>query len=311
MRHSITTIAIAVAVGLLATACTNASGSGGSTASSGGSTASSLPGSTVPAAVDQAAVALLPANVKAQGTLVVASDASYPPMEYFATNNKTMTGFDIDLTGAVAARLGLKIQHINAGFDSILPGLAAGKYDVGASDFTITPQRAETVDFVPYLYGGSGIDVKTGNPLGLKMQPMSLCGRTVSAESGSIQGLNQLPEISKQCVAAGKSPVSIKLFPTQTAANLALVSGRVDAIMADSVSMSIEAEASHGQFELAPGADYEPAYSGLAVTKGSPLKAALAAALKDVIASGTYKALLAKYTLPDSIAIAANKVTSP
>ena len=61
---------------------------------------------------------------------------------------------------------------------------------------------------------------------------MSLCGHKLSAQKGSIQGMEQLPAIDKQCRSAGKDPVGIQLYPSQNDANLALTSGRVDAIAA-------------------------------------------------------------------------------
>ncbi|GGS13177.1 hypothetical protein GCM10010269_60570 [Streptomyces humidus] len=122
---------------------------------------------------------------------------------------------------------------MNAGFDTILPGLVAKTYDIGASAFGLTPERSKTVGFVPYVNGGSGLAAKAGNPLGPKREPMPLCGHSVSAQKGSVQGLDQLPAISKKCTRAGKDPVRIDLFPSQDEANLAVVSGRVDAVMGE------------------------------------------------------------------------------
>ncbi|MDQ8706115.1 ABC transporter substrate-binding protein [Streptomyces sp. LHD-70] len=297
MRQSIRLPALTVGltlVALLTTAgCTDASAEG-----DGAAPKAKNPAATVPEVeVDEAAAALLPAEVKTKGTLVVASDASYRPFEYFDTDNKTITGFDIDLTDVLGAKLGLKVRHVNAGFDSILPGLAAKKYDIGASAFSVTPERAKTVDFVTYLRGGTGIAVKTGNPLGLKMAPKSLCGHAVSAQKGSVQGLSQLPEISKSCAEAGRKPVAIELFPSQDGANLAVVSGRVDAVMADTISLAMQAEASGGKFELVDGPLYAPDRYGLAVPKNSPLKPALEAAVKAILSDGTMDALMKKWQI--------------
>jgi polar amino acid transport system substrate-binding protein len=288
---------------LAVTACTNASVGTGSSAppTVPGSEAGGSPGNG--GAVDAAAAALLPADIRAKGVLAVASDASYRPFEYFDTDNRTMIGFDIDLTDAIGAKLGLKVRHVNAGFDSILPGLAAKKYDVGASAFSVTPERARTVDFVSYLHSGSGLAVKAGNPLGLKMDPMALCGRTVSSQKGSAQGLTQLPAISKLCTEAGKPPVEAELFPSQDGADLAVVSGRVDAVMADTVSLSLQAEASNGKFELAPGPDYAPSPIGLALPKGATLAPALKAAMKTALSDGTVKSLMKKWKIPASTAL--------
>ena len=70
--------------------------------------------------------------------------------------------------------------------------------------------------------------------------------------------------------------------------------------MADSISMAVQAKASKGQFELAPGADYEPAPTGFALSKGSPLDDALSAAMKYVVSSGQMKQIMAKWAIPDS-----------
>ncbi|MGY3203603.1 ABC transporter substrate-binding protein [Streptomyces sp. TE5632] len=301
MRHTSRTAALATLLLLAATACTDAS-AGGTDAPADGDAAT---GATAPAdrsdsavAVDPAAAGLLPAAVKQKGVLTVASDASYRPFEYFDTDNKTMIGFDIDITDALGAKLGLEVEHVNAGFDGILPGLSARKYDIGASAFSITPERAKSVDFVRYVDLGSAIAVKKGNPLKLRMEPMALCGRTVAAQKGSIQGLEQLPEISAACTKAGRAAVRTEMFPSQDGANLALVSGRVDASMADTAPLTLQAKASGGQFELAPGPEYKPVPAGLALAKGSELKAALDAAMKSLTADGTAGKLADKWGVP-------------
>ena len=100
---------------------------------------------------DQAIAAAVPADIKSQGTLIVAADATYPPDEYIAEDGKTMIGMDPDLAKAIAQIMGLKAEMQNITFDSIIPGLAAGKYDLGMSSFTDTKEREQTVDFVTYL----------------------------------------------------------------------------------------------------------------------------------------------------------------
>lgn len=274
------------------TACTNAS--------KDGATAADTKSSSNAVAVDKTAASLVPQSIKAKGMLTVAMDASYAPFEYFDTDNKTIIGFDADLSTAAAQKLGLKVKHVNAGFDTILPGLTSGKYDMGESAFSVTPERAKSVDFVAYLSSGSGIAVKPGNPEGLKMDPASLCGHKIAAQKGSTQGIQQLPDISKQCVANGSKAVVIQLYPSQNEANLAVTSGRADAVMADSVSLSYQGKLAGGKFELAPGDDYAPADIGIALPKGSALKPALEAAVKSVVADGTFAKLLKKWAIPSS-----------
>ena len=83
----------------------------------------------------------VPAAVKKKGTLTVAADATYAPNEFFAPNGKTIQGMDVDLAKDLAAVMGLKAKVVNATFDSIIPGLAAHKYDLGMSSFTDTRER--------------------------------------------------------------------------------------------------------------------------------------------------------------------------
>ena len=71
---------------------------------------SDKPKTTVKATLDKDAAAMVPAAIKSKGTLVVGSDASYAPSEFFAGNGKTIIGFDVDLFKAVATTLGLKAK---------------------------------------------------------------------------------------------------------------------------------------------------------------------------------------------------------
>ena len=101
---------------------------------------------------------------------------------------------------------------VNAAFDSILIALTSQKYDVGTSAFSASAERAKVVDFVTYGAGGSGIAVPKGNPKALSMDPMTLCGRTVAAQKGTIQGLDYLPKFSADCTAAGKAAITAHLY---------------------------------------------------------------------------------------------------
>src|SRR4051794_26537537 len=116
----------AVAAALLASAALAACGSSGNDSSSSGSNAKAPSG-----AKDSKVAALVPAAVKKKGTLSVAADATYPPNEFLKPGSKTVIGMDADLADALGKVMGVKVKVLNANFDSIIPGLAAHKYDVG------------------------------------------------------------------------------------------------------------------------------------------------------------------------------------
>ncbi len=242
--------------------------------------------------------ALVPASIKAAGTVTVASDATYAPFEYYAKDDKTMIGYDVDVSNAIAATLGLKVRHVNVTFSAILPGLAAHRYDFAMSGFGITTKRKKVVDFIgPYFVGGSGLAVAKGNPLHLKLTPLAMCGHAIGGEAGSIQVGTYLPNMSGQCAKAGKKPITIKIFKTQNEANLALTSGRVDGVLADTAPLVYQAHLSNGRFELAPGS-YKPVPFGIALPKNSALKPALQAAFKTIKADGTLEKILKKWGMP-------------
>lgn len=294
-RLSFAALSAVAVIPLALAACTTAT-------EPAGANAPVAPGAaTTTAAKSDAAAALVPQELRTKGEIVFAHDASYPPFEYFDKDNTTIIGFDAQLADAIAAKLGLKAKHVNTGFDTILAGLTSKKHDVGMSAFTVTPERTKTVDFVVYFSGGTAIAVPKGNPQNLAMDPLKLCGHKISAQKGSIQGLEQMPAIDKTCRQAGKPGLTIQLYPSQNDANLALASGRVDAIAADSVSLAYQGKLAGGSFELAPGADYEPAPGGIALAKGSSLTAAVGEAVKELAADGTLTKLGASWSLPAQV----------
>lgn len=291
---------------LMTSACTTVSATSGESGSAEPSTGASEI-AAVP--VNQAARDLLPEKIKKKGVITMASDPTYPPFEYYDTDNTTMIGWDVDMGDAIAQALGLKAKHVPATFATILPGLSSGKYDLGMSTFSITEERKKIVDFVPYLSGGTGLAVPTGNPKGLSMDAMTMCGKKIAAQKGSIQGLEILPKLSKQCKTAGEPAIKMRMYPAQSDANLALTSGRMDGVMADSISLAYQGSLSNNQFELAPGEDYEPELTGVAVPKKSPLYDAVAEAMKGIIKSPVYEKINAKWSIPDSAVITTEVVS--
>ena len=237
-------------------------------------------------------VAKVPPKYHSKGALTVAEDASYAPNEFFAKDGRTIVGMDADLARSLAGAMGLRADVVNASFDSILPGLASGKYDLGISSFTDTKQREKIVDFVTYFRAGTAFFEKShGGPAvnGLA----SLCGLRVAVEKGTTQAVDAQAQSAK-CTASGHKAVTVEIFPDQGSANLALVSGRADVGMADSPLAYYQAKQSHGALKVV-GPTYGTAPYGIAVPKGSGLAPAVLSALKYLMGNGTYKAILDKW----------------
>jgi polar amino acid transport system substrate-binding protein len=244
---------------------------------------------------DPAIVAQVPADVKSSGTLTVAADATYAPDEFIAPDGKTVIGMDADMAKAIAELMGLKASVQNIPFDSIIPGLAAGKYNLGMSSFTDTKEREQTVDFVTYATAGTSFYLAaSGGPSVTSLD--DLCGQKVGAEKGTTQADDATAQ-SKKCTDAGKPAVSVSVFPDQNGVNLALSSGRVDVAMADTPVAAYAVKQSDGKFKIS-GSSYGNAPYGIAMAKDSGLQQPVLAAVKSLMADGTYKKILDYWVLP-------------
>jgi polar amino acid transport system substrate-binding protein len=245
---------------------------------------------------DDAAAAKLPSDITSAGKVRVASGVSFPPMEFFDSDNKTVLGFDADLGKALGQVLGVQFEFQNVNFDGIIGGLEAGRYDLGLTSMIDKKSRQAKVDFVDYLKSGVAIMVLAGNPTGIK-EPLDLCGRKVAVEKGAVGDLT-IDDLSKQCAAEGKPAVDRQAFPDQASAVQAVQSKRADALLALDLTLAYTVkQAGAGTFEIT-GEPFQTAPIGIAIPKSTPeLRDAVQAALKKVIEGGVYDQLLATWGL--------------
>ena len=225
-------------------------------------------------------------------TLTVAADAAYAPNEFLAPDGKTVIGMSPDLGEEIGRAMGVRLKFVNAPFDGILPGLAAGKYDIGFSSFTDTKEREKTVDFVTYFSAGTSFVVRAedGPQIGTLAD---LCGHTIAVQKGTVQADDATRQADK-CKAGGKPSLTVLVLPDQPAANLALSSGRADVTMADSPVAAYQVKKSDGRFKLV-GSPYGTAPYGIAVPKGSDLAKPLLKAVRAIMRDGSYDAILRKW----------------
>jgi len=237
---------------------------------------------------NSAAVAKLSSELKSAGTINVATDASYAPNEFFAADNKTIQGMDVDLGKAIGQELGLNFKFSNVTFDSIIGSLGT-RYDLGMSSFTDNKEREKVVDMVDYFSAGTSFMVAKGSSLN-PTSVADVCGKKVGVEKGTTQ-LDDVTAQKKKC------SLTVLAFPDQNQANLALQSGRVDVVLADSPVNAYAAKQSNGQFVIV-GQAYGTAPYGIAVPKGGKYAGfadAIKLALEDLKSKGTYDQILQKW----------------
>jgi polar amino acid transport system substrate-binding protein len=266
---------------------------------------------SVDAASDDALGGKVPANIKSDGKIVIATDASYAPNEYTLEDSEEIIGMDIDLGKAIGKTLGVEVEFVNASFDGILAGIQAGRYELGMSSFTDTKEREQTVDFVTYLEAGTSTMVRKCNPSGIEAIE-DLCGKKVGAENGTTQ-LDQLSKadvegsVVKTCEDAGKEPPVAQGFPKQTDVNAALQANRIDAYMADSPVVDYAVKKTGNAFEKA-GEDTDSAPYGIAIPKnGGTMKDAVQGAVQKLIDDGGYQKVLDNWGVGDG-AITESKI---
>ena len=231
----------------------------------------------------------------AQEELVFCSDIAYPPMESY--EGPEAVGADIDIGDEIAARLGRTAVYSNIGFDAIIAALLGNQCEAIISSINNTPERAEQVDFVDYLYVGQSLIVPKGNPLGLSTLE-TLCGHTAAAQVGTTN-LDALNIASEECVAAGEEPIDIVGFPSNTDAVLALKADRADAVETDSPVAAYYVAQDPETFELGE-AVIDPILVGIAFNKdNTELRDQVQAVIDEMYADGTMMEILEKWQLTD------------
>ncbi|MFC5803341.1 ABC transporter substrate-binding protein [Streptomyces formicae] len=243
--------------------------------------------------------AQVPAEIRGRGALkIVGSADSSPPLGFYATDDKTRIGVEIDIAHLVADVLGLKPEYTPVSWENIFVGLDSAKYDVGFSNITVTEERKEKYDFATYRKDDLAFEAKKGSGLNVAGYK-DVAGRTVAVDTGTNQE-EILVEWSEQAEKAGLEPVDIKYYKAPADTYLALESGRIDLFLGPNPTAAYHV-ASGGKTEIAG------TYSGAGATlqgliaattkKDSGLVEPLAAALNEVIGNGTYAKVLERWGL--------------
>lgn len=224
-----------------------------------------------------------------EGILTVGSCLDYKPFEFVKDDDET--GFDVELSEAIAAELGLEVAWVRADFDTIFSAVAGQNFDMVAAASTITPKREQTVDFSDGYYAArQALTVNTNETPDITSTDDLGEGDIVGAQKGTTG-----EAWAKENLAA--QGVEVKSFPLVPDAFTDLEGGSVVGVINDEPSSITEVETRPG-LEVVEPIDTDENY-GFAFSKENPdLTLAVNDALQVVIDDGTYEELFTKY-FPD------------
>ena len=161
-------------------------------------------------------------SVKSSGKLVIATSPDFPPFEEKQADG-SVTGIEIDILNLICEKLGVELVIEEMNFDSVIPGIQAGKYDVGVSGISVTPDREKNVLFSkPYCMAAQSIVVVEGSAIASKAD---LTGKKISVQDGTTAA-----------VFCAEQGYEIKSFKANTDAQNELVNGNVDAWVIDDLT---------------------------------------------------------------------------
>ena len=232
--------------------------------------------------------ALTVESVQKAGKLVIGTSPDFPPFE--SLNNGKVEGIEIEIMELICDELGVELEIKQMDFDSVLPGVQAGKFDVGVSGISVTPDREKNTLFTtPYCLAAQAIVVTADSPIASKAD---LTGKTVSVQTGTTA--------EEFCLGNG---YTVKAYQANADAELALTTGKVDAWVIDDLTAAEMVAVYNEDHPDAPLVILEEAMTtepyAFAFAQGSDdLVASINTILKKLLADGTIAAIFEKYDAP-------------
>jgi polar amino acid transport system substrate-binding protein len=242
----------------------------------------------LPAGPLRAQPRIAPPNISKAGTLVMSINPTLPPLQ-FVDDKGQLQGMRVELANECCKRLGLTPEYIRTEFATMIPGLAAKRWDMINTGIFFTEERSKLMYMVPYEQAAISFLAAKGNPLGLKTVD-DLAGKRISVELGGIEE-RRTREVAKTIQDKGLKPVTVMTFNNFAEAFQALKAGQSDA------ATSIDATAMFMQQR----GDFTRAISGVFpqtacfAFANKTLAEAVVGALNDLRKDGFYDKLLDQY----------------
>jgi polar amino acid transport system substrate-binding protein len=240
------------------------------------------------------------------GVITLGADFAAIPNQF--ETNGTKSGFDVDMCNGIAKELGVKIKWVNLGFDSLIPGLQAKRFDGLCTAVNITAEREQIMNMVSYTKWGVTMAVpkKDRSDYTVCKSDNATCwnqfaGKTVAVPSGGSE-VQKLQTENESL----KSPMTILQFATNQEVYQAVNNGTADAAFADDPQIAYYNSNNGDAFTpILTGSDAHPV--GLTTLKANTkLANAFVKGLKAMKSDGSYQKVIKKWGLEESDAFAIN-----
>lgn len=240
-----------------------------------------------------AALALTATAAAAEPLKIGMAPEPYPPFAAVDASGNWV-GWEIELLDAVMKSQGLEYTIVPTAWDGIIPALTAGQIDVIWNSMSITEERMKSIDFSDKYYKTPAVVIAAKGAV-TAATPEALAGKVIGVQVSTIHQAY----VEKYFVAAG---AEMNSYQTQDEAVQDLVAGRVDVVMADSISLDVflQSEAGAACCALVGAVADDPSIFGMGVGAGvrkgdAELLAKVNAGIAAVIADGTYDKITAGY----------------
>ena len=228
------------------------------------------------------------ADIQKAGKLTIATSPDFPPFEYL-DDNGNVAGIEIEIMELICKELGVELVIEQMNFDSVLPGVQAGKYDVGVSGISVTPAREKNTLFTdPYCLAAQAIVVLNGSSITCKAD---LEGKTIAVQSGTTAEAYAM-----------ENGYTFNAYTANTDAQEALLAGKVDAWVIDDLTAAdmvalYNAENPEALVVLGEAMTTEP-YAFAFKLGNDELVGAINEIINKLVADGTVADIFAKYNAP-------------
>ena len=218
-------------------------------------------------------------------TLTMATNAEFPPYEFH--DGDSIVGIDAEIAQAIADKLGMELKIEDVSFDSIIPGVQAGKYDMGMAGMTVTDERLESVNFsTSYAKGVQSVIVKEGSDI---KTIDDLAGKKIGVQTSTTGDIYATGDYGEE---------NITRYDNGAVAVQALVSGKVDCVIIDNQPAKSYVAANEG-LTILDTAYTEEDYAICFNKDNTELQEKVNAALEELIADGTVQSIVDKYITAD------------